>query len=337
MLPFQSDQRLLNLSPVDTDKLLSGQFWGELRVFLAVAKAKSFNRAAEILNTSQPTVSRQVKRLQDLMGSQLFVPTQQGVRLTAKGEELANALTKLDLALFSLTNDLKAESKEAEGVVRVSITDGLNVIFVVPALSNFSTAFPKIQMHLKSPLNVISLRDNQTDLMIGFHPVHAADITVRKLGVLHLLPLASKAYVKKHGLPTKKNLEKHLFLQSEFYAAKTGLWDDWTEAVSRGQVAHFCDNSVAYAALAKAGLGIALLGSYTVLDPVAVPLEIGVKVSVQIYVMALTDRLNSRPVRVVFDWLADIFGSNNPWFHETFRLDHPPGPYDEGFRSLFNL
>ena len=337
MLPFQSDQRLLNQSPVDTDKLLSGQFWGELRVFLAVAKAKSFNRAAEILNTSQPTVSRQVKRLQDLMGSQLFVPTQQGVRLTAKGEELANALTKLDLALFSLTNDLKAESKEAEGVVRVSITDGLNVIFVVPALSNFSAAFPKIQMHLKSPLNVISLRDNQTDLMIGFHPVHAADITVRKLGVLHLLPLASKAYVKKHGLPTKKNLEKHLFLKSEFYSAKTLLFDYWTEAVSRGQVAHFCDNSVAYAALAKAGLGIALLGSYTVLHPVAVPLEIGVKVSVQIYVMALTDRLNSRPVRVVFDWLADIFGTNNPWFHETFRLDHPPGPYDEGFRSLFNL
>jgi Bacterial regulatory helix-turn-helix protein, lysR family len=34
-----------------------------------VAKIKSFNRAAEITNTSQPTVSRQVKRLQDVLGS----------------------------------------------------------------------------------------------------------------------------------------------------------------------------------------------------------------------------------------------------------------------------
>jgi DNA-binding transcriptional LysR family regulator len=337
MLPFQRDQRVLNQSPVDNDKLLSGQFWGELRVFLAVAKAKSFNRAAEILNTSQPTVSRQVKRLQDMMGSQLFVPTQQGVRLTPKGEDLAKALTKLDLALFSLTNDLKGESKDAEGVVRVSVTDGLNIIFVAPTLPNFSAAFPKIQLHLKSPQSIINFGDNQTDLMIGFHPINTAEITIKKLGKIHFLPLATKGYIEKHGLPTRKNLEDHIFLQSEFYTAKTGLWDTWNEAVSRGHVAHYCDNPVAYVALAKAGLGIGLLGSYTVLDPVAVPLEIGVKASVQLYAMALTDRLKSRPVRLVFDWLTEIFGTDNPWFSETFRLDNPPSPYDAGFRSHFNL
>ncbi len=337
MLPFQDDQRVLNQTPLDSEMILSGQFWGELRVFLAVAKAKSFNRAAEVLNTSQPTVSRQVKRLQDLMGSQLFVPTQQGVRLTPKGEELAKALTKLDLALFSLTNDLKGENKEAEGVVRVSITDGLNTFFVAPALADFSAAFPKIKMHLKSPLNVMSLRENQTDLMVGFHPVDAADVTAKKLGQLHFIPVAAKDYVKKYGLPTRKNLENHVFLQSEFYAAKTGLWDSWNEAVARGHIAHHCDNSFAYGMLVKAGLGIGLLGSYTVLEPAAVPLEIGVRASVRLYALALTERLNSRPVRLAFDWLTDIFGTNNPWFSEEFRLDNPPSPYDAGFKLLFNL
>ena len=75
MRPFDEEQQAFNKSPLDEESLLSGQFWGELRVFLAVAKTKSFNRAAEILNTSQPTVSRQVKRLQDIVGSQLFVST----------------------------------------------------------------------------------------------------------------------------------------------------------------------------------------------------------------------------------------------------------------------
>jgi Bacterial regulatory helix-turn-helix protein, lysR family len=65
---FDEEQQAFNRSPLDDEKLLSGQFWGELRVFLAVAKTKSFNRAAEITNTSQPTVSRQVKRLQDVVG-----------------------------------------------------------------------------------------------------------------------------------------------------------------------------------------------------------------------------------------------------------------------------
>ena len=75
MLPFDEEQQSFNKSSLDEETLLSGQFWGELRVFLAVAKTKSFNRAAEMTNTSQPTVSRQVKRLQDVVGSQLFVST----------------------------------------------------------------------------------------------------------------------------------------------------------------------------------------------------------------------------------------------------------------------
>ena len=112
MLPFDKEQQL-NKSPLDEETLLSGQFWGELRVFLAVAKTKSFNRAAEITNTSQPTVSRQVKRLQDVVGSQLFISTPRGVKLTQKGEALAQALTRLDYTLHSLTCDLKAESRSS--------------------------------------------------------------------------------------------------------------------------------------------------------------------------------------------------------------------------------
>jgi DNA-binding transcriptional LysR family regulator len=337
MLPFDIDQRELTRTPLDTDQILSAQFWGELRVFLVVAKAKSFRRAAEILNTSQPTVSRQVKRLQDLMGSQLIVPTQQGVQLTKKGNDLAKALSKFDLALFSLTNDLKAETKETEGVVRVSLTDGLNTFFVAPSLAAFSLTYPKIQMHLKSPLNVISLRENLTDLMVGFHPIEGADIVTKKLGQLHFIPVAAKSYINNFGLPTTKNLAKHHFLQSDFYSAKTGLWDDWNEAVGRGQIAHYCDNSFAYGMLVKAGLGIGLLGSYTVLEPSAVPLQLGVRVSVQMYAMALTERLNSRPVRLAFDWLSEIFGSRNPWFNADFKLNNPPSSYDAGFKLLFNL
>src|SRR3981189_3079350 len=93
---FDAKQQRLNGSPLDDENLLSGQFWGELRVFLAVAKTKSFNRAAEITNTSQPTVSRQVKRLQDVVGSQLFIATARGVKLTPQGAALARALTRLE-------------------------------------------------------------------------------------------------------------------------------------------------------------------------------------------------------------------------------------------------
>src|ERR1700758_180227 len=178
MLPFDEEQQL-NKSPLDEETLLSGQFWGELRVFLAVAKTKSFNRAAELTNTSQPTVSRQVKRLQDAVGSQLFISTPRGVKLTQKGEALARALSRLDHTLFSITSDLKAETREAEGLVRVSITDGLNATFAVPSLMRFSAQYPKIQLHLKNPLNMMDVRENQTDMMISIVPSQSSDIRFR--------------------------------------------------------------------------------------------------------------------------------------------------------------
>src|SRR3954454_5911105 len=173
---FDEEQQVFNGSPLDDENLLSGEFWAELRVFLAVAKTKSFNRAAEITNTSQPTVSRQVKRLQDVVGSQLFTSTPRGVKLTQKGEALARALSRLDHTLYSITNDLKAETREAEGIVRVSITDGLNALFAAPALLQFSAQYPKIQLHLKSPLNMMNLRENQTDMMISIIPSDSSDI-----------------------------------------------------------------------------------------------------------------------------------------------------------------
>ena len=180
MRPFDEEQQAFNKSSLDEETLLSGQFWAELRVFLAVAKTKSFNRAAEITNTSQPTVSRQVKRLQDIVGSQLFISTPRGVKLTQKGEALARALSRLDHTLYSITSDLKAETHEAEGIVRVSITDGLNALFAAPGVMRVLGQYPKIQLHLKSPLNLMSLRENQTDMMIGFAPSVSSDIAVQE-------------------------------------------------------------------------------------------------------------------------------------------------------------
>lgn len=336
MLPFDEEQQL-NRSPLDEETLLSGQFWGELRVFLAVAKTKSFNRAAEITNTSQPTISRQVKRLRDAVGSQLFISTPRGVKLTQKGEALAQALTRLDYTLHSLTSDLRSETREAEGTVRVSLTDGLNALFAAPALSQFTAQYPKIQLHLKTPLNHIDLRENQTDMMIGFVPSASSDIQFRKLGQLHFIPVVAKGYVAKYGLPTASNLEQHLFIQSEYYLARTGLWDGWQQAVARGRTAHYCDNSIAYGMLAKTGQGIALLSSFTLIEPCLIPLEIGVRISVPLFLLALTERLNARPVRLVFDWLGDLFGPSNPWFSDEFQLSNPPSPYDAGGRKLFNL
>jgi DNA-binding transcriptional LysR family regulator len=107
--------------------------------------------------------------------------------------------------------------------------------------------------------------------------------------------------------------------------------------VARGRIAHYCDNSFAYGMLVKAGQGIGMLASYVLVDPCLIPLELDLRISVPLYLTALADRLNGRPVRLVFDWLSEVFGPNNPWFGDEFRLNNPPSVYDEGLRNMFNL
>ena len=162
------DKLSIDSSPAESEGLLSGQYWGELRLFLEVARAKSFNNAAKRLNLSHPTVARKVRRLQDLMGVQLLVSTERGIKLTPRGEELARALATFDQSLYAITSGLQEDPRRAEATVRVSITDGLNAFFAAPTIEAFSQKNPNIHLHMKSTINLNDVRENQTDMMLAF-------------------------------------------------------------------------------------------------------------------------------------------------------------------------
>lgn len=316
----------LSLSSLTKEEpgLLSGQYWAELRIFAEVARAKSFNRAAERLGLSQPTIGRKVRRLQDVIGAQLFLSTKQGVRLTQRGEELAEALLVLDQSLFSIASDLKAKARDAEGLVSVSITDGLAAIFAAPAIARFSARFPRIQIHIKTVESLTDLRENQCDMMLSFVAVQRADVTCRDLGALHFIPVVARSYVARKGLPTRDTLAEHLFVDCRLYQSQTAVWRDWKRICAAGRIAHICDNTFAYAMLVKQGLGIGLLGSYTLRDRSAISLDLGVHAPLPLHASVLTERLATRPVQIVFDWLCEVFSEANPWFKRELSFAELP-------------
>ncbi|GAC1327746.1 MAG: hypothetical protein NVSMB26_02010 [Beijerinckiaceae bacterium] len=322
------DKLSINSSPAESEGLLSGQYWGELRLFLEVAKARSFNSAAKRLKLSHPTVARKVRRLQDEMGVQLLIATERGIILTPRGEELARALSSFDQSIFSITSGLQEDPRRAEATVRVSITDGLNAFFAAPNIEAFSHNNPNIHLHMKSTINLNDVRENQTDMMLGFAPDSRSDLVIKRLGNLHFRPTVSKGYVGKFGLPTLANIAQHKFLQSHFYESNPDVWADWLDLVARGRISHYCDDTFVYGIMAKLDLGIALLGTYIAAEPEAVPLDLDVLVSLPLYAIALSERLQSRPVKLVFDWLCEIFSENNRWFRHTFKLEDIAPTFD---------
>ena len=321
---FDQSQKKISRSPLDDPRVLSGPFWAELRVFLAVAKAKSFNRAGEELHISRQTISRDILRLQDQLGAVLLIPSKSGVQLTEKGKELADKLLSLDQILFSMSNDLRAESREAEGNVRITATEAMTGFFIVPSTVEFNQRYPKIRTHLRNPVDLLDFRENQCDVMVGFGSLRESDLTSRAVGFLHLIGVAGRSYLSKSGIPTWDTLGSHRFIDADYYASQTDTYAPWRNAVARGTAAHRCDNPLSMGLMVKAGLGIGLLGNFVLADPDFVPIGLGIHVKLPIFIHAQTERLKSRPVRLVYDWLCEVFSPENPVFSREFNPKTAP-------------
>jgi len=97
------------------------------------------------------------------MGVQLLVPTERGIKLTPRGEELARALAMFDQSLYTLTSGLHEDTRGAVLSNDATTTESLSAFFAAPAIGAFSQKNPNIHLHMKSVINLNNVRDNQTD------------------------------------------------------------------------------------------------------------------------------------------------------------------------------
>ena len=117
-----------------------------LRTFLAVATTLSFTRAATQLGLSQPTVSQQVRRLEDLCGRQLVLRDTRAVALTDNGEAMAGfartILAAQDEALSYFTGSAM------RGRLRFGAADELALSELPNILRDFRQLNPRINLEL---------------------------------------------------------------------------------------------------------------------------------------------------------------------------------------------
>jgi DNA-binding transcriptional LysR family regulator len=121
----------------------------QFEAFLAVAKAKSFRRAAETMHLSQPALSQHIRELEEEFGIPLFDRLGRSVGLTAGGR----VLQEHALRLFTTLDDARAHVAALVGLKRGSLLVGASTtpgIYVLPRLlSDFSTRCPGIQVSLR--------------------------------------------------------------------------------------------------------------------------------------------------------------------------------------------
>lgn len=121
-----------------------------LQYFLAIAREESISGAAEYLHITQPTLSRQMKDLEDEFGKQLFIRgnrkitlTDDGMLLRKRAEEIINLVDKTQIEMNSSDNQLNGDIYIGGGE-----TEGLHLITkIIKAMQN---EHPQLKFHLYS-------------------------------------------------------------------------------------------------------------------------------------------------------------------------------------------
>ena len=129
-----------------------------LRYFQAVVTELNISRAAERLHVSQPTISRQLKDLEDELGVVLFERNGRHIQLTSSGEYFANQTNQI-LALTDKTLANVNTAKEVSGTLALGSAEARSFLTVAQSLKKLQRQYPKIKANLTSS-NANQIRAN---------------------------------------------------------------------------------------------------------------------------------------------------------------------------------
>jgi DNA-binding transcriptional LysR family regulator len=149
-----------------------------LRTLIAVVDLRSFTKAAVKLGVTQPAVSAQIKRLQQMLGGELFDRSVQGVSLTPQGEMVVNYARRL-LSINDQIVHIGESGRRPELVIRVGTPSDFIASMLPATLAHFRQRWPDVRFVVRTdfydPL-ARQLRSGDIDLLIGLSmaPPHDA-------------------------------------------------------------------------------------------------------------------------------------------------------------------
>src|SRR5215471_21092205 len=160
--------------------------WGDVRVFLAVAREGSMRAAGRALGLSQPTIARRLAAFEaGFGGPTLFDHLPDGLRLNAAGEQLIPAAERVEDAMLTLERRHAAALPMLSGTVRIS-TGECAAGFLARSLSGPTTAALPSGITLElvfEPGHTANLARREADMALRHQPPETGDYYVSKAGV----------------------------------------------------------------------------------------------------------------------------------------------------------
>lgn len=150
-----------------------------LRYLLAVADNGGFTRAAEVLHVSQPTLSQQIRQLEETLGVTLFDRTSRTVTPTDSGIAYIECARRVLVELAAGKRALHDVKDLSRGTLRLAMTPTFMAYLVGPIVRDYSARYPNIHLEIFE-LSMgdieVGIADDSLDIAIAFDHVRNPDI-----------------------------------------------------------------------------------------------------------------------------------------------------------------
>lgn len=239
--------------------------WDKLRVFHAVADAGSLTHAGDELRLSQSAISRQIRGLEEQLGTTLFHRHARGLLLTEQGELLYKATSEMAKRLGQAAAQIRDSKEEVLGDLRVTTTAGFGTSWLAPRLPALFEAHPDLSVNLVLTESFLDLGMREADVAIRFGDPTQADLIRRPLMEVRMRLYASRDYIEQHGEPNDEaDLVGRRFISFSPSAPQPEASRVWVQSkFSLQRPSHLTMNSYfGILKAAQAGIGIAALPDY---------------------------------------------------------------------------
>lgn len=160
-----------------------------IRSFIAVVDAGSMSQAAADLSVSQPTISRQIKKLERELGCALFDRHDRGVHLTDAGRMFYDGVSKVLSDLHSVSERIRSYASRAPSMLRIGLVQIAQWYPVIPQLlDRFRRHHPDILVEgsqILSRRQPEALLSGEVDVAIGA-PIFGLPDGIHSIGLFEL-------------------------------------------------------------------------------------------------------------------------------------------------------
>jgi DNA-binding transcriptional LysR family regulator len=233
-----------------------------LRYFAIVARSGSIRAASEELNVASSAVSRQIQKLEQELGVELFERLPKGLRLTKAGMiTLKHARATLD-EFEMLKSELAAMSGNKTGLVRIASLDSLFVDFLPKQIIAFNRKHPGVDFRIQGGVHarIASLvAEGEADIGITFDLAHPEDTKLIHDISMPLMAMVSANHplAQRPAVTISECAQYNLLLQLDTEPIRSLIEVELSVLERTGRVLAASNNLLILRAMVMAGLGVA--------------------------------------------------------------------------------